>query len=269
MKRIILLVAALAGLFLAPASLRAAGTNYYLGTGQPDPLVLLMPPPLPDSSEQVGDLAEVRYVHTHHTTNEEAAADAERKGASLVFFKPLIGDFFQLDQLPKTKAFFQHVIGDAARTVNLAKEHWKRKRPDVVDPSLDDGRPVKEFSYPSGHSAGGMTYALVLAEIFPDKRDALIAEGRDLGWHRVVIAKHYPTDVFAGCVLAQAVLTRLPRRARPLCPCLRSRPRNRAPARAAGRARHRSGVRGAVPAPREAPASVRRCPEGRRNPRRG
>lgn len=206
MKQVILFTAALVVLFLAPPSLRAAGTNYYLGAGQPDPLVLLMPPPLPDSSEQVGDLAEVRYVHAHHTTNEESAADAERKGASLAFFKPLIGDFFQLDQLPKTKAFFQHVIADASRKVNLAKEHWKRKRPYQVDPSLDDGQPVREYSYPSGHSACGMTYALVLAEIFPDKRDALIAVGRDIGWHRVVIAKHYPTDVFAGRVLAQAVV---------------------------------------------------------------
>ncbi len=200
------LAISLALLVLVPANLRAAGTNYYLGAGQPDPLVLLMPPPLLDSSEQLGDLAEVRYIHTHHTTNEEAAADAERKGASLAFFKPILGEFFQVEQLPKTKAFFQHVIGDAARKVDLAKEHWKRKRPYVVDPSLDDGKPVGEFSYPSGHSTGGMTYALVLAEIFPEKRDALIAIGRDIGWHRVVIAKHFPTDVFAGRVLAQAVV---------------------------------------------------------------
>ena len=32
---------------------------------------------------------------------------------------------------------------------------------------------------------------------------------RDLGWHRVWIARHYPTDIYAGRVLAQAIVREL------------------------------------------------------------
>ncbi|HEY1786547.1 MAG TPA: phosphatase PAP2 family protein, partial [Verrucomicrobiae bacterium] len=48
--------------------------------------------------------------------------------------------------------------------------------------------------------------ALVLADLFPEHRDAIIGEARHIGWHRVEIARHYPTDIYAGRVLAQAIV---------------------------------------------------------------
>jgi acid phosphatase (class A) len=33
-----------------------------------------------------------------------------------------------------------------------------------------------------------------------------MAVGRDIGWHRVWIARHYPTDIYTGRVLAQAIV---------------------------------------------------------------
>jgi acid phosphatase (class A) len=51
-----------------------------------------------------------------------------------------------------------------------------------------------------------MVLALVLADLLPDKHDAILAHARQMGWHRVQIARHYPTDIYAGRVLAQAVV---------------------------------------------------------------
>ena len=48
-------------------------------------------------------------------------------------------------------------------------------------------------------------YALLMAELFPEKKDAILAIGRDIGWDRVLIGKHFPTDVQAGRVLGQAI----------------------------------------------------------------
>jgi acid phosphatase (class A) len=48
--------------------------------------------------------------------------------------------------------------------------------------------------------------ALVLADLFPAKRDAILTVSRNLGWHRVWIARHYPTDIYAGRVFAQAIV---------------------------------------------------------------
>jgi acid phosphatase (class A) len=190
-------------------NLSAEETNRYLAASSFDPIALLMPPPLPDSAEQAGDLAEVRWVHTHHATNEEAAAWAEAGGISLANFTPVVGPFFQPGKLPRTKAFFRKVGQDNKLLVDQVKDHWKRQRPYVVDPDLAQGKPVAGGSYPSGHSTLSMTLALVLAEIFPEKRDDLLTAARSIGWHRVVIAKHFPTDVFAGRVLAQAIVREL------------------------------------------------------------
>ena len=51
-----------------------------------------------------------------------------------------------------------------------------------------------------------MVLALVLAELLPDKHDAILAHARLMGWHRVEIARHYPTDIYAGRVLAMAIV---------------------------------------------------------------
>src|SRR5207302_3408345 len=93
--------------------------------------------------------------------------------------------------------------------IDAPKDHWKRKRPYQLDPQLALGAPEPSFGYPSGHSARGTVYALLLAELFPEKKDAILAIGRDIGWDRVLICKHFPTDVQAGRVLGQAIFREL------------------------------------------------------------
>jgi hypothetical protein len=48
--------------------------------------------------------------------------------------------------------------------------------------------------------------ALVLADLFPEKHDDILAIGHSLGWHCVEIARHYPTDIYAERVFAQAIV---------------------------------------------------------------
>ena len=192
-------------LTLAIAPLHAAETAY-LADGKPDAIALLAPPPLPDSPEQAADLAEVRAVSQNAPSNDVAAALVENKGVALAYFKPAVGDIFLPDTLPKTDAFLHRVLKDAESVVDAAKDHWQRPRPYMVDPSLASGKLQKSFSYPSGHSTESMTVALVLADLFPEKHGAIIAEARTIGWHRVEIARHYPTDIYAGRVLAQAIV---------------------------------------------------------------
>jgi len=192
--------------FAAP--LRADGQLHYLPDGKPDAIALLAPPPLPDSPEQAADLAEVQAVFHVTTSNETVIAFSERK-FSIFNFTPAIGSFFQSNNLPKTTAFFERVQTDAETVTDNAKDFYKRLRPYVIDPSLASGKLEKSFSYPSGHSTESMVLALVLADLFPDKHDAIIAEARNIGWHRVEIARHYPTDIYAGRVLAQAIVRQM------------------------------------------------------------
>lgn len=179
---------------------------HYLKEGKPDAIELLAPPPLPGSEEQAADLEEVRFVFHHAPSNEVAEAVSQDHGVSISYFAPVVGEISS-NNLPVTAKFLRHVQSDASMVVNRGKDFWKRPRPFVEDPSLAISKKTpKSFSYPSGHSTESMTLALVLADLFPDKRDALIAEARTIGWHRVQIARHYPTDIYAGRVLAQAIV---------------------------------------------------------------
>jgi acid phosphatase (class A) len=188
--------------------LHALADLNYLVPGKPDAVALLAPPPLPDSAEQVADMAEVKAVYHAATSNDIAAAYSEKK-FDIFNFTPAIGDFFQPGKFPKTEAFFHRVQTDAETVTDNAKDFYKRPRPYVTDPSLINGKLEKSFSYPSGHSTESMTLALVLADLFPDKRDAIIAKARSIGWHRVQTARHYMTDIYAGRVLAQAIVKQM------------------------------------------------------------
>jgi acid phosphatase (class A) len=200
---------ALAAMFaLASASglaKEAALQLHYLKDGKPDAATLLAPPPLPASAEEAADLDEVRAVHRAAGSNDIAAANAE-KSFSVFNFAGAAGPFFVAANLPRTAAFFEKVQADAAAVTDQGKEFFKRPRPYTADPSLADGKLEKSFSYPSGHSTESMVLALVLADMLPDKREAILAHARQMGWHRVQIARHYPTDIYAGRTLALAIV---------------------------------------------------------------
>jgi acid phosphatase (class A) len=177
----------------------------YLAHGCVDGVALLAPPPAAGSAEEAADLASARAVFKGRTPAETARAT---KDASLAIFlyAPAIGSFFQAGKLPKTEALFQQVRKEIGECINTPKDHWKRRRPYEMDEQLAFGRPEKSYGYPSGHSTRGMVQALLLAELFPEKREAILAIGRDIGWDRVLIGKHFPTDIYAGRVLAQGIV---------------------------------------------------------------
>jgi acid phosphatase (class A) len=183
-------------------------TLHYLAPGQPDSTVLLAPPPLPGSAEQAADLDEVRAVFHTAGSNDIAAAYSEKK-FSVFNFAPAVGAFFQRANLPRTEAFFEKVQLDAEVVTDAGKNFFKRPRPYTVDTNLANGKLETSFSYPSGHSTESMVLALVLADLCPEKRDSILAIARNIGWHRVQAARHYPTDIYAGRTLARAIAREL------------------------------------------------------------
>ena len=195
---------------LALAPLSALADLTYLAPGQPDAAVLLAPPPLMDSPEQAADMDEVRIIYHAASSNDMAAAYSEKK-FTVFNFTEAVGSFFVETNLPKTAAFFKKVQKDAETVTDLGKDYFKRPRPVTTDPSLANGKLEKSFSYPSGHSTETMVLGLVLAEADTAQRDAILAHARLMGWHRVEIARHYPTDIYAGRVLAQAIVRELDR----------------------------------------------------------
>jgi acid phosphatase (class A) len=192
-------------LLVAPALLAQSS---YLTPGRPDGVALLAPPPAAGSAEEAADLATVRAVVKARTRAEKARAIKDAN-LSIFLFEPAIGSFLEPGKLPKTEALFQKVKKDLGEPINTVKDHWKRRRPYEVDERLSAGAPEDDHGYPSAHSTRGTVQALLLAELFPEHKEAILEIGRTLGWDRVLLGKHFPTDIYAGRVLGQALVREL------------------------------------------------------------
>src|SRR3974390_3268296 len=80
----------------------------YLSEGKPDAAALLAPPPMPGSSEQAADMAEVVAVFHACSSNEAALAFSEKK-FSAFNFTSAVGRQFQPGKFPTTEAFLKRV----------------------------------------------------------------------------------------------------------------------------------------------------------------
>ena len=67
----------------------------------------------------------------------------------------------------------------------------------------------KDPSYPSGHTALGWGFALILSEIAPDRANEILARGRAFGESRIVCNHHWYSDVVWGRFMGAATVARL------------------------------------------------------------
>jgi len=97
--------------------------------------------------------------------------------------------------------------------IGAAKDAYKRPRPFLEREGPICVMPSDELtmspSYPSGHSATGWLYALLLAEIDPAHADAIVQRGRAFGESRVVCGVHYYSDIEGGRLTASALVAAL------------------------------------------------------------
>lgn len=115
---------------------------------------------------------------------------------------------------PALYRLMRRSLVDVGLSTYKAKNHYQRTRPFVAHGNEtcspgDEAMLRKDGSYPSGHSAVGWGWALLLAEIDPDHADAILQRGRDFGQSRVVCNVHWQSDVEAGRLVASATVARL------------------------------------------------------------
>jgi acid phosphatase (class A) len=78
----------------------------------------------------------------------------------------------------------------------------------ICTPEEEDGL-RKDGSYPSGHTAIGWAWALILAEVFPEQTDAILERGKEFGVSRNVCNVHWYSDVVAGRMMGAATVAKL------------------------------------------------------------
>ncbi len=196
---------------MAPARL----TGYLGRDAIPDYRVFLPPPPAEDGPFGQADLAVYRATRTLEGTPrwELAAKDAEAGPALLADFGCALGVDLSNAPTPRLSRLLARAVADVSPIIGGAKDHYQRKRPFVVESGPTCVATSEEFaasgSYPSGHSAVGWMYALVLADVAPEHAAAILARGRAYGESRVVCGVHFVSDVDAGRLASSAVFAAL------------------------------------------------------------
>jgi len=192
--------------------------NGYLDrTLLPDSLALLPPPPAEGSPAAAADLDAHRATRALRGSPRWALAaqDAElRFPAAGRTFQCALDAPITAERSPNLNMVLRRTLADAGLATYRAKDRYQRTRPFVAlkestcSPA-EEPRLVKDGSYPSGHSALGWAWGLVLASIAPDRADALLQRAHAYGQSRVICGVHWQSDVDAGRVMGAAAFARL------------------------------------------------------------
>jgi membrane-associated phospholipid phosphatase len=162
-------------------------------------------PPVTGSAAAIADMDAVLKAQTTRTEAEISRGKSEGK-LSPTAFQTVLGPEFTAQRFPHIFALLEDAGQDSKTVSNKGKEYFARPRPELADNRVQPVvRGDDEPSYPSGHATRAMLWARVLCKIVPDKKDALLDRGEEIGWDRVIIGVHYPSDVYAGEVLGQAL----------------------------------------------------------------
>ncbi|MGA2654686.1 MAG: phosphatase PAP2 family protein [Gammaproteobacteria bacterium] len=142
--------------------------------------------------------------------NTRTYYDLERAFGSVTlepsYFNQALNARFEEARFPKLYQLMKAVMAESKIYTDAYKIYYKRPRPYQDNKDIKPAIPIEEsYSYPSGHGTRGMTLALVFAELFPAKRDALLKTGYSLGQDRVIGGVHYPSDIEGAVALAQVV----------------------------------------------------------------
>ena len=183
----------------------------------PDSAVLIPPPPEEGSAAMAHDEEVSRaYLKMRDTPRwDQAARDAEFVFPDAFYpFSCIIGVPITETDTPVLYKMLRRVALDAGMSTRRAKIKYMRPRPFLINnepictPNHKSGLTVNG-SYPSGHTAVGWAWALILAEVAPDKADAVIARGRAFGESRMACNVHWQSDVNEGRFMAAATVARL------------------------------------------------------------
>ncbi len=183
----------------------------------PNSLALIPPPPAEGSAALALDEEVSRKSLALRGTPRWnlAAKDAE------LMFPEAAGTFSCALGIPITEKDTPHLymllrrtLADAGLSTYTAKNKYQRKRPFMKNKEpicTPDEKELlmKDGSYPSGHTAIGWAWALILCEIAPERADAILARGRAFGESRNICNVHWHSDVVEGRFMGSAAVARL------------------------------------------------------------
>jgi acid phosphatase (class A) len=183
----------------------------------PNSLILIPAPPAIDSAEFALDEEVARRNVALRGTARWMLAIAD---ADLSFpnaagtFSCAVGAPITEEDTPHLYMLLRKTLTDAGHSTHAAKVNYSRARPFTRNQEpicTPEKRAFLEMdgSYPSGHTAVGWAWALILAEVAPEHADRILARGLTFGESRNVCNVHWHSDVVQGRLMGAASVARL------------------------------------------------------------
>ena len=183
----------------------------------PDSLNLIGKPPKSDSGELAFDQERNKEMLLLKGSKrwDLAVSDSNLK------FPHAAGTFscalgFEITQqaYPNLYMLLRRSATDAGLSTFAAKKKYQRSRPFMINeqPTCDTSNEAHlrtSGAYPSGHSAIGWAWALILSELVPEQSNAILARGRAFAQSRAVCNVHWQSDIVNGSVLGAAAYSKL------------------------------------------------------------
>lgn len=181
-----------------------------------DSIAILPPPPAYDSLEFLLDQAKYQegLQLRKGERGEQAVLDAISPKVNESLSKPF-GIDINAENTPETYKLITNLRGELGdMACRAAKRKYFRTRPYVMynAPTCypkDEERLRENGSYPSGHSARGWAVAMILSEINPANKEAILKRGYEMGQSRVICGYHWQSDVNAGRLAGAAAVAHL------------------------------------------------------------
>jgi len=183
----------------------------------PNSLMLVPPPPEEGSAAfQLDQEMAAMYV----ASDDEARKEQATQDAVLTFpeateaFNIVLDVKISEETTPHLYMILRRTLADAGLSTYAAKNHYQRARPFMLNnlPTCTPNEEAmlrKDGSYPSGHTAIGWAWALILAEVFPQQADVILERGKEFGISRNVCNVHWHSDVVYGRMMGATAVAML------------------------------------------------------------
>jgi len=184
---------------------------------QLDSKAFVPPAPAEESARQAMDSAVAAELQK---MQEGPRWDLAISDADLAFpaaaerFSCALGIEVSEEATPALYLLLRRTLTDIGLAPYSAKNAYERERPFMISNTpvctpKDEEALRKDGSYPSGHTAIGWGWALILTELAPDRAEEILARGRAFGESRNVCNAHWYSDVVAGRLVGAAAVARL------------------------------------------------------------
>ena len=191
--------------------------GYLPPSSLPNSLELLPAPPQSGSAAYALDVATAEATFQLRGTPrwDLAARDADLHfPAAASIYSCALGVPISKEETPRLYSLLRRVLTDAGLATYRAKNHYQRARPFTVNNqpicTPEDEKGLRnDGSYPSGHTAAGWAWALVLSEVAPERRDQLLLRGIEYGRSRSICNVHWISDVQAGQTIGSTAVAQL------------------------------------------------------------